>query len=134
MGEQQHEHQIVDRYKSMLNERDVIAGMILERQGDLDEHTLVLKTLKNCRGDRKAWRLVGDVLVERTVESVIPEVEKNMGNLSGVVENAKQQLENKAKEMREFEKQYNIRIKERNGGEKSTSRDDSKAQQGVLVK
>jgi prefoldin subunit 2 len=134
MGEQQDEHQIVERYKAMLNERDAIAGMVLERQSDVDEHALVLKTLKNCKRDRKAWRLVGDVLVERTVETVIPEVEKNKEKLSGVVENAKQQLENKAKEMREFEKRYNIRIKERNDGGKSTSRDDSKAQQGVLVK
>lgn len=134
MSEQQREREIVERYKILLNERDAIAGMILERQSDLDEHLLVLKTLKNCQGDRKAWRLVGDVLVERTVESVIPEIEKNRDNLSGVVDNAKQQLENKAKEMREFEKKHNIRIKDRNDGGNTMQKEDSKAQQGVLVK
>lgn len=134
MSEQQREREIVERYKMLLNERDAIAGMILERQSDLDEHLLVLKTLKSCQGDRKAWRLVGDVLVERTVESVIPEIEKNKDNLSGVVDNAKQQLENKAKEMREFEKKHNIRIKDRNDGGNTLQKEDSKAQQGVLVK
>lgn len=129
----QNEEEIIQRYKVLLNERDAIAGMILERQSDLDEHQLVLKTLRNCREDKKAWRLVGDVLVERTVKSVIPELEQNRENLSGVVGNAKQQLEKKAKEMREFEKKYKIKIKDRNSSPQE-HKDDSKAQQGVLVK
>lgn len=134
MGEQQREQEIIEKYKSLLNERDAIAGMVLERQGDLDEHMLVLKTLKNCQEDRKAWRLVGDVLVERTVLSVLPEIERNRENLSGIVQNAKRQLENKAKEIREFEKKFNIRIKDRNDVNQSQQKDNSKSQQGVLVK
>lgn len=128
------EKQIIEVYRRLLDEREAIAGMILERQGDLDEHVLVLKTLCGCDRDKKAWRLVGDVLVERDVKSVIPEIEKNRDSLKGVVENAKQQLEAKAKEMREFEKKYNIRIKEKGESQGSEKKEDSKGQQGVLVK
>jgi prefoldin subunit 2 len=128
------EQEIIEVYRRLLDEREGIAGMILERQGDLDEHVLVLKTLRGCDQDKKAWRLVGDVLVERDVRSVIPEIEKNRDSLKGVVENAKQQLEAKAKEMREFEKKYNIKIKEKGEAQGSEKKEGSKGQQGVLVK
>jgi prefoldin subunit 2 len=132
MGDkQQREQEIVEGYKRLLDEREAIAAMILERQGDFEEHALVLKNLKGSRQDKKAWRLVGDVLVERTVESITPEIERNRDNLKGVIENAKQQMEAKSKQIKEYEVKFGIKIKGRD--DISSKKEDAKAQQGVLV-
>jgi len=37
----------------------------------------VVRTLSKLPGDRKCFRLVGDVLVERTVNEVVPALEQN---------------------------------------------------------
>ena len=42
-----------------------------------DEHKLVVETLTKLEGERKAYRLVGGVLVERTVGEVLPVVSQN---------------------------------------------------------
>lgn len=122
----------------LMEEREGTAAGLLERQQDLDEHLLVLKTLKDNDGSKKAWRLVGDVLVERTVDTVLPEVIKNKENLELLVDSLKKKLENKTKEIQEFEKKYNISVKKPGSGEKG---DDSAAGpaassgqgQGVIV-
>jgi prefoldin subunit 2 len=122
----------------LLEEREGVAAMLLERQQDLDEHQLVMKTLRENDLSKKAWRLVGDVLVERTVGTVIPEVEKNKSNLEGLVENLKKQLESKTKELQEFESKYNIKIKQPGKGSGDSDRgktpqNNNAGGQGVLV-
>ncbi len=42
-----------------------------------DEHKLVVDTLSKLESERKAFRLVGGVLVERTVGDVLPAVSQN---------------------------------------------------------
>jgi prefoldin subunit 2 len=42
-----------------------------------DEHKLVVDTLSKLNNDRKAFRMVGGVLVERTVGDVLPAVTQN---------------------------------------------------------
>jgi prefoldin subunit 2 len=46
---------------------------------DLDktEHELVLKALQPLPADRKCFRMIGSVVVERTVAEVLPAVQKN---------------------------------------------------------
>ncbi|RYH07106.1 hypothetical protein EON65_42095 [archaeon] len=44
---------------------------------DRDEHKLVVETMSKLEAERKAFRLVGGVLVERTVGEVLPAVSQN---------------------------------------------------------
>lgn len=39
--------------------------------------SLVIDALKNVEGNRKCFRLIGGVLVERTVSEVAPSLQKN---------------------------------------------------------
>jgi prefoldin subunit 2 len=55
---------------------------VAELEVDRNEHLLVEDTLKTMDGDRRAFRLVGDVLVERNVAEVLPSVTKNKENVS----------------------------------------------------
>mmetsp|Transcript_32070 Transcript_32070/g.73783 ORF Transcript_32070/g.73783 Transcript_32070/m.73783 type:complete len:93 (-) Transcript_32070:452-730(-) len=45
------------------------------------KHRLVEKTLTPLEESRRAFRLVGDILVERTVGEVLPSVESNRKNV-----------------------------------------------------
>jgi len=46
----------------------------------------VIAALGELEGDRKCFRVVGGVLVERTVKEVIPAVSSNLENVSVVIQ------------------------------------------------
>ena len=54
-------------YKQLQSECQQIMGKISELNLVKDEHKLVLETMKTLEGGRRAYRLVGGVLVERTI-------------------------------------------------------------------
>ena len=49
---------------------------------DRNEHRLVEETLQPLDPDRRAYRLVGSILVERNVGEVLPSVTSNRENVS----------------------------------------------------
>ena len=55
-----------------------MAMKINELDMDQNEHRLVIEALKPLDPSRKCFRMVGSVIVERTVQEVMPAVEKNM--------------------------------------------------------
>jgi prefoldin subunit 2 len=59
--------QVLGYYKQMQSECQQILGKISELNLEKEEHKLVVDTLKKVETDRRAYRLVGGVLVERTV-------------------------------------------------------------------
>ena len=73
----------------------------LEMQGT--EHKLVLTTIEKMEKERKCYRLVGGVLVERTVGEVIPAVQRNKEGLGELVKKLAEQLELKKEEMDKYQ-------------------------------
>lgn len=71
-------------YKRMMAECQQIAAKIQELNLERDEHRLVVDTLTKLDSGRKAFRLVGGVLVERTVGEVLPVVSQNFEGVSGI--------------------------------------------------
>lgn len=69
---------------------------------------LVEKTLEPLDPDRRAFRLVGGVLVERTVKEVLPSVTQNRENLDQVIATMETRLSEKQKEASEFKAKYNL--------------------------
>lgn len=61
-----------------------VYGKINELEADLNEHDLVIKTLEPLDKQRKCFRLIGGVLVERTVEEVLPAVKQHQQSLQQV--------------------------------------------------
>jgi prefoldin subunit 2 len=117
-----------------MEERETLMTVTLERQSEVDEHDLVLRRLQEEDDSKKAWRLVGDVLVERTVKEMVPELTKQRDNLAAVTKNFKEQLEAKSKEVAAYQEKYNIRIKGQGGnGGPGASGNQEKSGQGVLV-
>ena len=58
----------------------------MELKNQASEHKRVLDTLNGVPEDRKAFRLIGGVLVERTVAEVKPAVEANRVQIEEVVQ------------------------------------------------
>lgn len=72
------------QYREILQECQQLMQKIAELEVDRNEHVLVEETLKPLDGSRRAYRLVGDVLVERSVKEVLPSVTMNKDNVSEV--------------------------------------------------
>ena len=75
--ESENPEQILGIYKKMTAECQQIATKIQELNLDKDEHRLVLDTLTKLSPERKAFRLIGGILVERTVGEVMPAVQEH---------------------------------------------------------
>merc|ERR1712242_150407 len=74
------------------------------------EHELVADSLRKAEPERKAWRLVGGVLTERTVGEVLPALEKQIENLSTVIKTLDEQMEAKAKEITAYREKHQILV------------------------
>ena len=72
----------INKYNELVQEQQQLAQKISEFEMDGNEHKLVEETLAPLDPSRRAYRLVGEVLVERTVEEVLPSVKKNRENVS----------------------------------------------------
>ena len=76
-GEEFKNHtEIVQRFVSMRESVETLWTKINELRSELSEYEAVLKALEPMESSRRCYRLVGDVLVERTVGQVIPDVKQ----------------------------------------------------------
>ncbi|KAK0190656.1 Prefoldin beta-like protein [Armillaria mellea] len=101
--------QTFNRYQSDLRN---LAGKIGELESEADEHGLVLITLNEAlteEPDRKCFRLIGGVLVERTVKDVVPALTMNRDGILQAVGNLAEQYKTKEKELDTFKELYKIR-------------------------
>ena len=57
------------------------------------------RTLEKAEKDKKCFRLVGDVLVERTVADVLPAVTKNCANLQAVIQDEAKHMQAKEQKL-----------------------------------
>lgn len=77
--------------------------------------SLVLKSLEVLATDKKAYRMVGGVLVQKTVGEVVPEIKENresvffivLFQLLGIIGKLNEQVKGLQKDLTEFEV-YNI--------------------------
>lgn len=63
---------------------------------------LVLDTLTPLDGERKCFRMINGVLVERTVKDVLPALQTNADGLKKVLEDLVKQYQNKQAEMEKW--------------------------------
>lgn len=74
--------EVIQRFNELMRDSQTLTNKIAELELDRNEHQLVEETLGPLDPSRKAFRLVGEVLVERTVEEVLPSVKTNRENVS----------------------------------------------------
>ncbi|KAL8121754.1 prefoldin subunit 2-like [Apium graveolens] len=84
-----------------------ITGLEME----VSAHSLVINAIKPLDQSGRCYRMIGGVLVERTIKEVFPVVQHNKEGLEMVIAWLNEALEKKKKEIADFEAKYKIRIK-----------------------
>ncbi|XP_034955125.1 prefoldin subunit 2 [Zootoca vivipara] len=102
--------QVVAGFNRLRQEQRGLASKAAELEMELNEHKLVLETLREVDPTRKCYRMVGGVLVERTVKEVLPALENNKEQINKIIETLTQQLQTKGRELNEFREKHNIRL------------------------
>jgi len=106
------DQEIQQKVSQLVNEQRALAGKIGELESEADEHELVLVTLNEAlqnEPDRVCFRLVGGVLVERTVKDVVPALQTNLEGIRKVVSGLADQYKTKEEDFESFKREYNIR-------------------------
>ncbi|KAG1670174.1 hypothetical protein FOA52_000886 [Chlamydomonas sp. UWO 241] len=106
----QTEQMVVAQFQEKRQQLSAMAGKINELRGEIQEHEMVLKTLETMDRGRKCFRLIDQVLVERTVGEVQPAVAKNLEGLTDAVNNITESAKKHETELNEFQAKYKIRI------------------------
>eukprot|EP00163_Fabomonas_tropica_P034080 TRINITY_DN929_c0_g1_i9.p1 TRINITY_DN929_c0_g1~~TRINITY_DN929_c0_g1_i9.p1 ORF type:complete len:110 (+),score=33.55 TRINITY_DN929_c0_g1_i9:195-524(+) len=77
-NEQKKKEAIMSKFSEMRSMYQSYASKLQELEQERNEHTLVVEQLGKLEPERRAFRHIGGVLVERTVAEVKPAVEKNL--------------------------------------------------------
>ncbi|CAK0804382.1 unnamed protein product [Prorocentrum cordatum] len=89
-------------FQQIEKECSAFLNKIAELEQEVNEHQLVLKAFEKVEPARRCFRMVGGVLVERTVSEAKPAVEGNMENIKKAVAQLEDQLKKKSKQRSEF--------------------------------
>ncbi|XP_045210075.1 prefoldin subunit 2-like [Mercenaria mercenaria] len=133
MATKKSQEEIIAGFQELRQHQRQVVGKISDIEMDMKEHELVIETLKEVDDQRKCFRLVGGVLVERTVKDVLPALVNNKEQMGKLVETLSRQLEQKGKEINQYRETHNLKIKgEENKDVEKQDKDTAKAG-GVLV-
>merc|ERR1712190_170253 len=102
--------EIVQGFQQMGQMQRQLHQKLAEIKQERGEHELVADSLRKAEPERKAWRLVGGVLTERTVGEVLPALENQIENLSTVIKTLEEQMETKAKEITAYREKHQILV------------------------
>ncbi|KAL2357701.1 Prefoldin beta-like protein [Cryomyces antarcticus] len=94
-------------YKDRLQQ---MAQKIGDVEQETEEHKLVLETLEPLPQDRKCFRMINGVLVERTVKDVIPALRTNFEGLGKVLDDLLKQYKGTQDELEKWKKKNKITV------------------------
>ncbi|VVA98721.1 unnamed protein product [Arabis nemorensis] len=132
LREPPNEQAVLNIYEAMRSELSQIYSNITELEMQVSEHSLVINAIQPLDQSRKCCRMIGGVVVERTIKEVLPAVQRNKEGLEEVVKNQYEKLEKKKKDLTEFEAKYKIRLRKQDESKEDSTKKEGNAQ-GVLV-
>ena len=83
---------MAQRYKQLNQEAQILVQKLLELEDEKRENELVLESISKLEDNRKCWRLVNGVLMEKTKVEVVPEMRTVINNLNAVINQITQSL------------------------------------------
>ncbi|OEH75356.1 prefoldin subunit 2 [Cyclospora cayetanensis] len=87
-------------------ERMALTNTIAELQQDSSDHQLVLDAFKDLEPSRRCYRLVGGVLVERSVGEVQPALEQHKAKVAEALKTLEAQLANVQSQLAASSQEY----------------------------
>jgi len=106
----QNAEEIIAGFNKLRMEQRQTAQKVAELEQELNEHRLVIESLECVDKSRKCFRLIGGVLVERTVNEVLPALRSNSEQLTQVVSMLKEQVMKKSQTITDYREKYQIRV------------------------
>ncbi|CEJ95112.1 Putative Gim complex component GIM4 [[Torrubiella] hemipterigena] len=79
-------------------------------EANYTDSRLVLETLEPLSEDRKCFRLINGVLVERTVKEVVPALKTNQDGLKKVLDDLVKQYKTKQDDLDKWKKKNNVQV------------------------
>jgi len=104
------QQELQTQYQNFKNTLQQLAQKIGDVEQEAEEHKLVLETLEPLSADRKCFRMINGVLVERTVKDVVPALKTNSEGLKQVLDELVLQYKSKQDEMEKWKKKNNITV------------------------
>ncbi|KAK2762083.1 hypothetical protein FQN54_001090 [Arachnomyces sp. PD_36] len=104
------QQELQQQYSNYKNTLQQLAQKIGDIEQETEEHKLVIDTLEPLSGDRKCFRMINGVLVERTVKDVVPSLKTNSDGLKQVLDELLKQYKTKQGEMDSWKKKNNIQV------------------------
>ncbi|KAK5787824.1 hypothetical protein VI817_010321 [Penicillium citrinum] len=98
------------QYTNFKNTLQQLAQKIGDIEQEAEEHKLVIDTLDPLPEDRKCFRMVNGVLVERTIKDVLPTLKTNSDGLKQVLEDMLKQYKTKQSDLDSWKKKNNIQV------------------------
>ncbi len=109
-GAQPQNEQVIAHFRKITAEKEQLRSKVMELQQDLREHQLVLATLEPLEKERRAWRKVGGMLLERDVGQCREAVSSNLASIEKLMDELSRQWEIKDNECDEFQRQYQLSV------------------------
>merc|ERR1740129_1734204 len=100
--------QVNAAFQQIEKECSVLINKIAELQQEVNEHGLVQKAFEKVEPTRRCFRMVGGVLVERTVAEVRPAVAANQEKIKQAIEGLEKQLKAKSEKRAQFSEKYGL--------------------------
>lgn len=98
------------QYTNYKNALQQIAQKIGDVEQEAEEHKLVLETLEPLPADRKCFRMINGVLVERTVADVKPALQTNAEGLKKVLDDLVKQYKTRQDDLDKWKKKNNVQV------------------------
>ncbi|KAL8711920.1 MAG: hypothetical protein Q9225_007035 [Loekoesia sp. 1 TL-2023] len=96
------QQELQQQYTTYKNNLQQLAERIGNVEQETEEHKLVLETLTPLPGDRKCFRMINGVLVERTVKDVLPALQTNSDGLKKVLDELVKQYKRQQEDMEKW--------------------------------
>ncbi|EFN77424.1 prefoldin subunit 2 [Harpegnathos saltator] len=125
--------QILSEFQTLRNEQRMMANKLSEMEMELNEHKIVIDTLKNVDPKKKCYRMIGGVLCERIVEDVMPALVINKEQLMKVIDTLNDQLTKKGIEINEYKEKHNIRIRGQDDMQRQEEDSNKEAKRNAIV-
>jgi len=100
------EQEVAQRYNQLQQETQALLSKMLEIEDEKKEHELVIETIKDLEPDRKCWRLLNGVLMEKRKEDLHQELITITANMKDVIKQLTEAIDKKKEEISMLEKTY----------------------------
>jgi prefoldin subunit 2 len=125
--------EIVNNYNKLKADYAEIFKKFIEMEDEKREHTLVLKNIEGLSKERRCWRMIGGVLVEKTMEEVLTGLSESIKMYETAIKALETALKKKEKDILEIEMKYNVNPNKKAGQQATPAASTSDKTQGVLA-